>query len=156
MHRKCNFHSKPSLIKPLRLASKYFYNTGILPQRSHTDFEMCRWDQVGKARGVNRPSPRPSPQPSPRPDFGYYPQQNPHEQPAYPPNPHYGQPTPWQPDLQAPPAAQYPPQGVYPPQPPIYGYDQAPPYGYDPNAPPPQAYGYGGPPAPPGQYYGGY
>ena len=178
MHRKYTFQSNPSpqsnlWLEPQDVSRERFrppnlsYNPGILPQISHTDSEMCRWDQVGKARGVNRPSPRPSPQRSPRPDFGYYPQQdlqsqqqNPYDQPAYLPNPHqesrvYGQPPQWQSDFQAPSPGQYPPQGGYPPQPPAYGYSQAPPYGYDPNAPPPppQAYGYGGPPPPPGQYF---
>ena len=181
MHRKYTFQSNPPPppqnqtfgFEPQDMSRERFrppnlsYNAGILPQRSHTDSEMCRWDQVGKVRGVNRPSPRPSPQPSPRPDFGYYPQQdlqsqqqNPYDKPAYLPNPHqgpqmYGQPPQWQPGFQAPTPGQYPPQGGYPPQPPAYGYGQAPPYGYDPNAPPPppQAYGYGGPPPPPGQYF---
>lgn len=55
----------------------------------------------------------------------------------------YGQPPQWQSDFQVPPGGQYPPPGGYPPQPTAYGYSEAPPYSYDPNAPPPQAYGYG-------------
>ena len=158
MHRKCHPRAEPfSNSRLYERPRNLSHNLGGLPQRSHADFETCRWDQIAKARGVNRPSPRPSPQPSPRPEFGYYSeqdlqpqQQNPYERPAFPPSPHqepqiYGQPPQWQPDFQAPQAGLYPPLGVYSPQPPAYGYGQASPYGYDPNAPPPGHYYGGGP-----------
>ncbi|CAF9911832.1 MAG: hypothetical protein ALECFALPRED_007664 [Alectoria fallacina] len=154
-------------------ASQQSHSHGGLPSpnnffgsASQSKVRDAPWDQIGKARGVNRPSPRPSPQPSPRPDFGYHPQQdlqsqqqNPYEEPAYlsdlQQEPQmYGQLPQWQPAFQASSAGQYPPQEVFPHQPPAYGYGQAPPYGYDPNTPPSQAYDYGGPPLP-GKYCGG-
>ena len=63
--------------------------------------------------------------------------QNPY--PSYPPQDQqmYGQPPQWQQGYQGPPGGAYPPQGRYSPQPPGYGYSGGPPYGYDPNAPPP-------------------
>ena len=85
-------------------------------------------------------------------------QQEPHSQPSYsaqgaPTQAYYETPQGYQQGYQAGQQSSYPPQGGYPPPQPQYGYQEAPQYGYDPNAPPPQGQ-YGGPPQP-GQYYGG-
>ena len=114
-----------------------------------------------------------SPQPPDSPGFGYsaQPYQAPQEQYGYGQTsylsgpeqgqpqhgqPLYGQPPQFQYGQQLAPGGQDPGYGGYIAQPPMYGYGNAPQYGYDPNAPqPPQPYGYGGPPPPPGPYYGG-
>ena len=188
MHRESTSQSRHSPIEPSFEAARQVLpgletvlQLGYVASRSHTDFERCRWDQVGKARGVNRPSPSPSPQPPSRPEANYHPPpgieyqlQNLYEQPAYQPNPQqpnpyqqpayqsnpqqqpmYGLPPQWQPDVQAPPDGQYAPQGVYPSGGPAYEYAQGPLYGYGTNAPPQQAYTYGDPPPPFGQHQSG-
>ena len=110
----------------------------------------------------------PSPRPPGSPGSGYSAPSGPPAQhqygyglSPYPPGPDQGQPQYGQPyqsqyNQQLPPSGQNPPFSYYGPQPPAYGYNYAP--SYDPNTnapPPPQPYGYGGPPPPPNPYYGG-
>ena len=113
----------------------------------------------------------PSPRPAASPAFGYSnpdlqqdPQYQSYGQPSYPSDPSqqqppYGSAAPGQYPYQAPPPFDpgYGGYNGYAPQPPFPAYGGAPPYGFDPNGPPPaMQYGqnnYGAPP--PAPYYGG-